>query len=42
MWTHYVGWWVFDMTVLVLFGAMWAGFARYRLRTTGRPSRDVT
>jgi ABC transport system ATP-binding/permease protein len=42
MWTHYVGWWVFDMTVLVLFGAMWAGFARYRLRTTSRPSRNVT
>jgi ABC transport system ATP-binding/permease protein len=42
MWTHYVGWWVFDMTVLVLFGAMWAGFARYRLRTTSRPNRDVT
>jgi ABC transport system ATP-binding/permease protein len=41
MWTHYVGWWVFDMTVLVIFAAMWAGFARYRLRTTSRPSRDV-
>src|SRR5580693_4384667 len=41
MWTHYVGWWVFDMTVLVIFAAMWAGFARYRLRTTSRPSPDV-
>ena len=33
MWTHYVGWWMFDMIVLVIFGAMWAGFARYRLRS---------
>ncbi len=32
MWTHYVGWWMFDMIVLVIFGAMWTGFARYRLR----------
>jgi ABC transport system ATP-binding/permease protein len=35
MWTHYVGWWMFDMIVLIIFGAMWAGVARYRLR----PSR---
>jgi ABC transport system ATP-binding/permease protein len=41
MWAHYVGWWVFDMTVLVIFGAMWAGFARYRLRTASRTGRDV-
>jgi hypothetical protein len=27
--------------VLVIFAAMWAGFARYRLRTTSRPNRDV-
>ena len=33
MWTHYVGWWMFDMIVLVIFGAMWAGLARYRLRS---------
>jgi len=33
MWTHYVGWWMFDMIVLVIFGAMWAAFARYRLRS---------
>jgi len=33
MWTHYVGWWMFDMIVLVIFGALWAGFARYRLRS---------
>jgi hypothetical protein len=24
---------MFDMIVLVIFGAMWAGFARYRLRS---------
>ena len=42
MWTHYSGWWVFDMVVLAVFGALWAGFVRYRLRpperqNTGRP-----
>jgi ABC-type multidrug transport system ATPase subunit len=36
MWTHYVGWWIFDMVMLVLFGAVWAGVARYRLRPVGR------
>jgi ABC-type multidrug transport system ATPase subunit len=33
MWTHYVGWWMFDMIMLFISGAMWAGFARYRLRS---------
>lgn len=32
VWTHYAGWWVFDMTVLAVFGLLWAGFTRYRLR----------
>jgi ABC-type transport system involved in multi-copper enzyme maturation permease subunit len=32
-WTHYSGWWVFDMGMLVLFGAIAAGFALYRLRS---------
>ncbi len=32
MWTHYSGWWVFDMVMLVLFGAMAAGLALFRLR----------
>jgi ABC-type multidrug transport system ATPase subunit len=32
MWTHYAGWWVFDMLMLVVFGALWAGFVWYRLR----------
>lgn len=32
MWTHYSGWWLFDMTMLVLFGAVAAGFTWYRLR----------
>ncbi|OBF08036.1 ABC transporter [Mycobacterium sp. ACS4054] len=32
VWTHYSGWWVFDMTMLVLFGVGAAGFALYRLR----------
>ena len=39
MWTHYVGWWMFDMTMLVLFGAVWAGFARFRLRPPARERR---
>jgi hypothetical protein len=32
VWAHYVGWWAFDMIMLVVFGALWAGFVRYRLR----------
>ena len=32
-WTHYSGWWVFDMGMLVLFGAIAAGFTLYRLRS---------
>lgn len=38
MWTHYSGWWVFDMTMLVLFGVAAAGFALYRLRPGRRES----
>ncbi|MHA7649357.1 ABC transporter permease [Mycobacterium sp. ML4] len=32
MWSHYSGWWVFDMLMLGLLGAIWLGFVRYRLR----------
>jgi ABC transport system ATP-binding/permease protein len=32
MWAHYSGWWVFDMLMLALFGAVAAGFVLYRLR----------
>lgn len=32
LWTHYSGWWVFDMLMLGLLGALWLGFVRYRLR----------
>ncbi|MEB4209457.1 ATP-binding cassette domain-containing protein [Mycobacterium sp. 94-17] len=32
-WTHYSGWWVFDMGMLVLFGVLAAGFTLYRLRS---------
>jgi ABC transport system ATP-binding/permease protein len=43
MWTHYSGWWVFDMGILLLFGALWAGFVRYRLRLPRRETpRPVT
>lgn len=38
MWTHYSGWWVFDMVMLVGFGASAAGFALFRLRAPKRPS----
>lgn len=36
MWTHYSGWWVFDMVMLALFGVLAAGFALYRLRSPVR------
>lgn len=40
MWTHYSGWWVFDMAMLLAFGAVAAGFTLYRLRAPSRgPSR---
>jgi len=35
MWTHYSGWWLFDMLALVFFGAIWAGLTRYWLRAPG-------
>jgi hypothetical protein len=38
MWTHYSGWWVFDMVMLLAFGAVAAGFALYRLRPPKRPT----
>jgi ABC transport system ATP-binding/permease protein len=33
MWTHYSGWWVFDMIMLIAFGAIGIGFVLYRLRS---------
>jgi ABC-type multidrug transport system ATPase subunit len=39
MWTHYSGWWVFDMVMLLGFGAGAAGFALYGLRAPKRPIR---
>lgn len=38
MWTHYSGWWVFDMVMLIGFGAIAAGFAGYRL---GKSKREI-
>ncbi|OSC38154.1 ATP-binding cassette domain-containing protein [Mycobacterium decipiens] len=32
LWAHYVGWWAFDMVMLVVLGAALAGFVWYRLR----------
>ena len=40
VWTHYSGWWVFDMIMLMAFGAVAAGFVRYRLRPPRRELRD--
>ncbi|MCV7353790.1 ATP-binding cassette domain-containing protein [Mycobacterium parmense] len=40
MWTHYSGWWVFDITMLVFFGAVLAGLTRYRLRRPGRAAKE--
>ncbi len=43
VWTHYSGWWVFDMIVLSAFGAIAAGFVLFRLRhktaATSKPIR---
>jgi ABC-type multidrug transport system ATPase subunit len=38
MWSHYSGWWVFDVVMLVVFGAIAAGFVLFRLRSP-RPGR---
>jgi ABC transport system ATP-binding/permease protein len=42
-WTHYSGWWVFDMVMLVFFGAIATGFVLYRLRppSLGRSTHTV-
>jgi ABC transport system ATP-binding/permease protein len=40
-WTHYWGWWVFDMVMLVAFGAGAAGFALYLLRAPRRAARPL-
>ena len=42
MWTHYSGWWVFDMVMLMAFGAVAAGFVLYRLRAPEREIRQRT
>jgi hypothetical protein len=39
-WTHYSGWWVFDMGMLVLFGVIAVGFTLYRLRSPLGESRN--
>jgi hypothetical protein len=41
-WTHYSGWWVFDMAMLVIFGVIAAGFILYRLRSPFGESRDLS
>ena len=32
LWSHHVGWWLLDMTVLILVGAVLAGCVRWRIR----------
>jgi len=32
LWSHQVGWWLLDMTVLILVGAVLAGCVRWRIR----------
>lgn len=41
MWTHYSGWWVFDLGMLLAFGAGAAGFVLYRLRAPKRAARSL-
>lgn len=36
LWTHSARWWVADMTILVILGAVWTGLVRWRLRLPGR------
>ncbi|EUA91518.1 ABC-2 type transporter family protein [Mycobacterium ulcerans str. Harvey] len=38
VWAHYAGWWAFDIGMLVTFGVVAAGLARYRLRAPGVPA----
>ncbi|CDM77676.1 conserved transmembrane ATP-binding protein ABC transporter [Mycobacterium marinum E11] len=38
VWAHYAGWWAFDIGMLVTFGVVGAGLARYRLRAPGVPA----
>jgi ABC transport system ATP-binding/permease protein len=40
MWTHYSGWWVFDMIMLSVFGATAAGFVLYRLHAPKGENRS--
>ena len=40
-WNHYSGWWVFDMVMLMAFGAVAAGFALYRLRAPKRTAQAL-
>ncbi|MDD4868044.1 MAG: ATP-binding cassette domain-containing protein [Mycobacterium sp.] len=40
MWTHYVGWWLFDINMLALLGALWVGLAWYWLRPPQPPVHD--
>ncbi|WP_369805042.1 ATP-binding cassette domain-containing protein, partial [Mycobacterium sp. IS-836] len=42
MWTHYAGWWVFDMIMLVGFGVLGIAFILYRLRSPNPVDRPPT
>nr|WP_284144777.1 ATP-binding cassette domain-containing protein [Mycolicibacter acidiphilus] len=36
LWTHAGRWWLADMTILAILGAVWAALVRWRLRLPGR------
>lgn len=36
LWTHAARWWIADMVILVLLGAVWTALVRWRLRLPGR------
>jgi hypothetical protein len=35
LWSHHAGWWLLDMTVLIVLGAVLAGGVRWRIRLNG-------
>jgi len=43
LWSHHVGWWLLDMTALILVGAVLAGCVRWRIRLNAQAQiRDHT
>jgi ABC-type multidrug transport system ATPase subunit len=43
LWSHHIGWWLLDMTALIVVGAVLAGCVRWRIRlNAASPTRDHT